>query len=156
MGEVLKKRIKQQADFGSPVNEAILNLLVAADHVRTVHERICSDFGITTGQYNVLRILRGAGCDGHPRCEIAERMVERAPDITRLVDRLEKEGLVSRERSDDDRRQSITRITEKGQQLLEAMQPAVVGIIGELEAKASLAEWIALSGVCEKIYGDQV
>ena len=155
MGEVLKKRIKQTADFESPVNEAILNLMVAADYVRTIHERTCSDFGITTGQYNVLRILRGAGEEGHPRCEIAERMVERAPDITRLVDRLEKEGFVVRERSGDDRRHSITRITEKGLQLLESMQPSVEETMKDLGVRASLAEWIALSGVCEKIYGTE-
>jgi DNA-binding MarR family transcriptional regulator len=152
MSEILKRRIKQKADFGSPVNEGIINLMVAADHVRTIHERTCSEFGITAGQYNVLRILRGAGADGHPRCEIAERMVERAPDVTRLVDRLEKEGLVVRERSDDDKRQSITRITEKGLQLLDAMDETM----GAVGSKASLAEWIALSNVCEKIYDEEV
>jgi DNA-binding MarR family transcriptional regulator len=156
MSEILKRRIKQRADFDSPVNEGILNLIVAADHVRSIHERTCSEYGITPAQYNVLRILRGAGADGHPRCEIAERMVERAPDVTRLVDRLEKEGLVIRERSDDDKRQSITRITEKGLRLLDAMQPSVDETMGAVGSKASLAEWIALSNVCEKIYNNEV
>src|ERR1041385_1053078 len=104
MSEILNRRIKQKSGFGSPVNEGILNLLIAADYVRTQQEKLCAAHGITAGQYNVLRILRGAGSEGHPRCEIAGRMVERAPDVTRLVDKLEKEGLVVRERSAEDRR----------------------------------------------------
>lgn len=155
MSEILKKRIKQSADFESPVNEAALNLLVAADYVRSQVESVCSEFGITHGQYNVLRILRGAGREGHPRCEISERMVERAPDVTRIIDRLEKQKLVVRERSSEDRRQSITRITEKGLELLEKMQPKLNRMANSFSEKLSLPEWIALSSLCEKIYDEK-
>ena len=155
MSEILKKRLKQSADFESPVDEAVLNVIVAADYLRAQNEGVCSEFGITPGQYNVLRILRGANQEGHSRCEISERMVERAPDVTRLVDRLEKQGLVVRDRSTEDKRQSITRITEKGLNMLEQMQPKFEEAVRFWSEKLSLAEWIALSHLCEKIYNER-
>lgn len=155
MSDVLKKRIKQSSDFESPVNKAILNLMVATDYVRVISERICAEFNITPGQYNVLRILRGAGYAGHPRYEITERMVERAPDVTRLIDRLEKQDLVVRDCCSEDKRRSITRITGKGLKLLDEMQPKVDEMTADLSEKVSLPEWIALSGICEKIYKEK-
>src|SRR5258705_12427220 len=118
MGRVLKHRLKLGRDPG-PGQEAILNLLVAAGHLRTRLDRICEAQEITTGQYNVLRILRGARREGFARCEIALRMVERAPDVTRLIDRLEAQGLVERDRSGGDRRRSVSKITDRGLRLLE-------------------------------------
>src|SRR5438128_9340170 len=124
MGDTLKHRLRQDR-FEGPFHEAVLNVMVAAAHLRAAVERVCEQHGITEGQYNVLRILRGAHPQGHSRCEIARRMVERSPDVTRLIDRLEKHELVERARDGSDRRLSITRITRKGLQLLERMQPAV-------------------------------
>lgn len=155
MSNALKAKIKQRTDFDNPAGEAILNLMVAADTVRAQMDRFFAAYEITSGQYNVLRILRGAGCDGHPRCEIAARMVERAPDITRLVDRLEKQKLVIRDRSDEDRRQSVTRITEKGLDLLDRIEPEMSEFIGQTAQKMSVAEWIALTSLCEKVYTTQ-
>lgn len=74
MSSALKAKIKQQSDFSSPVVEGILNLIVATDAIRTKIDRVFAAHGVTQGQYNVLRILRGAGPDGHPRHEIANRM----------------------------------------------------------------------------------
>ena len=152
MGEILKRRIKQSVDFKSPIDEAFLNLLVAADYAQTQIDRICAEFDITRGQYNVLRILRGAGKAGHPRYEIAARMVEKAPDVTRLIDRLEKQGLVMRERSAEDKRHSITRITKKGLELLTRVEPKLDEAKHSISKKLSLPEWIALSSLCEKLY----
>lgn len=155
MGNVLKAKIKQQVDFDSPAVEATLNLMVAADAVRARFDGFFAKYEITNGQYNVLRILRGAGADdGHPRCEIAARMLERAPDITRIVDRLEKQHLVKRARSDEDRRLSIAKISRKGLALLERMQPELEKIQHQINEKLSVAEWIALSSICEKIYAE--
>ena len=154
MGEILKRRIKQSADFPSPVIETFFNLMIAADYLQTKIDRVCMLFGITRGQYNVLRILRGAGAEGHPRCEIAERMLERAPDVTRIIDRLEKQGLVVRERSSRDKRESITRISEKGLMLLTEILPKLEEMTGFLEKRLSLPEWIALSSLCEKLYDE--
>ena len=154
MGEILKQRIKQSVDFKSPIDEAFLNLLVAADYAQTQIDRICAEFDITRGQYNVLRILRGAGKEGHPRYEIAARMVEKAPDVTRLIDRLEKQGLVMRGRSEEDRRQSITRITKIGLDLLTRVEPKLDEAKRSISKKLSLPEWIALSSLCEKLYDE--
>src|SRR6202166_638342 len=99
MGDALRHRI-QQVHFESPVQEAFLNVLAAADHLRAQTERLCAEVGLSASQYNVLRILRGVHPEGHSRCEIARRMIERAPDVTRLVDRLEKRGWGERESSE--------------------------------------------------------
>ena len=146
MTDALKAKIKQRTDFDNPAGEAMLNLMAAADAFRGRMDRLFAAYEITSGQYNVLRILRGAGCGGHPRCEIAARMVERAPDITRLVDRLEKQTLVIRERSDEDRRQSVARISEKGLELLDRIEPELIEFIGQFSQKMSAAEWIAWTG----------
>jgi DNA-binding MarR family transcriptional regulator len=154
MGEVLKRRIRQEAGFASPSQEAMLNLMVAADHLRSLLDRVCEEFGITHGQYNVLRILSGVHPEGHPRCEIAARMLEKAPDVTRLVDRLEAQGLVERARSEADRRLSITRITGKGLALLEEMRPALEGVDRYFAERVSRRDARELSRICEGLYGE--
>ena len=155
MSSALKRRIKQTADFESPAVEAMLNLLVAADHVRAAIERVAAKFGITHSQYNVLRILRGAGTEGLPRCEIAARMLERAPDVTRLLDRLEKQELVLRERSAEDKRHSLARISVKGLQMLEEIEPEIAAETDLFGERLSFAECVALTSICEKIYDGQ-
>ncbi len=151
MGEALKRRLKQ-ARFENPQHEAVLNLMVAAAYVRARIEQVCAEHGITEGQYNALRILRGAHPDGYPRCEIARRMIERAPDVTRLIDRLEKQALVERARSGEDRRLSITIVTRKGLQILERMQPAMNAVHHELIERMPDRDARELSRICESIY----
>ena len=132
----------------------MLNLMVAADHVRARLDRVCADFSITTGQYNVLRILRGAHPNGHPRCEIAARLIEKAPDVTRLVDRLETQGLVERDRSEEDRRLSLTRITKKGLGVLNKMDDALAEINRYFSERVSRRDCRELSRICEGIYAE--
>jgi DNA-binding MarR family transcriptional regulator len=151
MGDALSRRI-QQARFDSPAQEAMLNLLVAADHLHGRMERVCSEFGVTASQYNVLRILRGVHPEGHPRCEIARRMIERAPDVTRLIDRLEKRGWVERDRAERDRRLSISRITDVGLELLARIAPAVEQAEQDFRARLSEDACRELSRICEQIY----
>lgn len=103
----------------------MLSLFVAANILNESMDRVCEEHGITRAQYNVLRILRGVHPGGHPRCEIACRMLDRAPDITRLVDRLQARRLVKRSRGSEDQRQAVTAITPKGLKLLETMQPRI-------------------------------
>ncbi|MGH9844339.1 MAG: MarR family winged helix-turn-helix transcriptional regulator [Blastocatellia bacterium] len=88
-------------------------------------ESLCAPFDITGQQYNVLRILRGAEPDGLPTLTIAERMIENAPGITRMIDRLESKGLVEREMRPHDRRCVYCRITKKGLSLLELLDQPV-------------------------------
>jgi len=109
----------------SQVQAAYVNLLSVADKIRTFFETIVAPFDITGQQYNVLRILRGAEPDGLPTLMIAERMIERTPGITRMVDRLESKGLVVREIRPADRRYVHCRITEKGLNLLELLDTPV-------------------------------
>lgn len=155
MTHKLKQRIKQTADFESAANEALLNLMVAADVVRKRIDRVCARFGVTLGQYNVLRILRGIHPQGHPRCEITARMLEDAPDVTRLVDRLERQKLVVRDRSEEDRRHSLARITEKGLQLLVEMEQPMMEVNDFFAEILSDAESRKLTNICEKIYAEK-
>ncbi len=154
MGETLKRRIKQKADFANPAQEAMLNLIVAADHICARLERVCAEFGITRPQYNVLRILRGVYPGGHPRAEISARLLASAPDVTRLVDRLQAQGLVERDRVKEDRRLSIARITKKGLRLLEQMQPHISAEHERFSRRVSRRDCLELSRICETIYDE--
>jgi DNA-binding MarR family transcriptional regulator len=151
MGDGLRQRIQQER-FESPAHEAYLNVLVAADHLRSRFERVCSQYGISSSQYNVLRILRGIHPEGHSRCEIVRRMVERAPDVTRLIDRLEKRGLVERDRSERDRRLSISRITAAGLELLARIDPITEQMSQRFTEHLSERDCLELSRICECIY----
>ena len=104
---------------------AYSTLLSTADKVRTFFETVCAPFDITGQQYNVLRILRGAEPAGLPTLTIAERMIERTPGITRMIDRLEAKGLVAREVRPHDRRCVYCRITQKGLSLLKLLDAPV-------------------------------
>ena len=112
------QEIKQQRPFRSVTQEAVLALWKTADDLHRATARILEPHELTVQQYNVLRILRGAGPEGLPTLEIAERMIEQAPGITRLIDRLEAKRLVARERCPTDRRQVTCRISAGGLKLL--------------------------------------
>lgn len=114
----LQREIRQKKPFRSPAQEAVLGLLRTADVVRRLVARSLEPYDVTPQQYNVLRILRGAGDEGLPTLTIGERMLEDSPGVTRLVDRLIAKGLVSRARSTEDRRQVLCRITQAGLDLL--------------------------------------
>ncbi len=114
----MQREIRQGRPFGSCSQEATLGLLRTSDLVRRQLAQVVEPLGITLQQYNVLRILRGAGEAGLPTLEIVERMIEQAPGITRLMDRLEAKKLVRRKRCDADRRQVLCWITPPGLELL--------------------------------------
>jgi DNA-binding MarR family transcriptional regulator len=155
VGDILRKRLLQSR-FEGPVHEAMLNLIVAAGHVRDRLERVCAEHGITNGQYNVLRILKGAYPSGHARCEIARRLLERSPDVTRLIDRLETQGLVERTRSDEDKRLSLTRITRKGLKLVDEMKPELDREFVEIGRRLGAHDARELSRIAEALYGDEL
>ncbi len=121
----IQQEIKQTRPFQSKAEEAAIALMRTADLVRRAVAGIVEPCGITPQQYNVLRILRGAGENGLPTLEIAERMIEQTPGITRLIDRLERKRLVSRERCPTDRRQVFCRITKGGLELLATLDGPV-------------------------------
>jgi MarR family transcriptional regulator, organic hydroperoxide resistance regulator len=114
----LQREIRQGRPFRSAAQEAVVGLLRTTDRVRRTLAGVVEPRGITLQQYNVLRILRGSRPRGLPTLEIASRMVEHAPGITRLLDRLEAKTLVRRQRPARDRRQVMCRITPAGLRLL--------------------------------------
>jgi MarR family transcriptional regulator, organic hydroperoxide resistance regulator len=116
---------KPSQNFRSREQEATLGLLRTADAVKRSLAQVIEPHGITPQQYNVLRILRGAGSDGIPTLTIAERMIEQTPGVTRLVDRLERKGLVARTPCPKDRRRVFCRITAKGLDLLKELDDPV-------------------------------
>ena len=111
--------------FRSREQEATLGLLRTADAVKRSLAQVIEPHGITPQQYNVLRILRGAGPDGLPTLTIGERMIEQTPGVTRLVDRLERKGLVARTPCPKDRRRVFCRITPKGLDLLRELDDPI-------------------------------
>lgn len=121
----LKSEIKQKRPFSGPQEEVFLALQRTADQLAVPMNEVLRSVNLTQSQYNVLRILRGADTEGLPCGEISERMVRRDPDLTRLLDRLENRGLVSRERSTKDRRVVTARITKEALELLSALDQPV-------------------------------
>jgi DNA-binding MarR family transcriptional regulator len=152
MGTALERRLKMRP-LKDPVIEGMLNLLVTGAAVLRHSEELFGRHGLTSSAYNVLRILRGTP-DGLPRGEIAQRMVNRSPDITRLIDRLARRGLVRRLRARSDRRLSLARITPKGLALLDRAEAANAEQRAHLAARLSEEEWRQLSALCERVYGD--
>lgn len=114
----IQREIHQTRPFRSRTHEAVVALARTADQVGRHFARVIGPHGITPQQYNVLRILRGAGEAGLPTLAIAERMIESTPGITRLLDRLEAKRLVRRERCPEDRRQVLCFSTSEGLELL--------------------------------------
>jgi DNA-binding MarR family transcriptional regulator len=114
----LQDEIKQSKPFESLQAEVFLNLMRTTDALSRGMEDILKLAGLSHAQYNALRILRGAGEQGLCCREVAERMVTRDPDITRLLDRMERRSLVLRSRDSRDRRVITVRISAAGQKLL--------------------------------------
>jgi DNA-binding MarR family transcriptional regulator len=133
----IQSEIKQKRPFRSRQQEAAIALLRTADVVRRRLAGVIEPAGITLQQYNVLRILGGAGSEGIPTLEIAERMIEQTPGITRLLDRLEARKLVRRERCPSDRRQVLCRLSEPGREILRELEGPVTQ--ADYDAIGSLA-----------------
>jgi DNA-binding MarR family transcriptional regulator len=147
----IQQEIRQSRPFRSAAQEAAIGLLRTADVARRRMAAVIEPEGITLQQYNVLRILRGAGTGGMPTLEISSRMIEQAPGITRLLDRLEAKKLAHRERCPEDRRQVTCRITPGGLTLLSRLDPIVdrgdAGALGSL----SQTELRQLIGLLDRI-----
>ncbi len=124
MAPTLQDEIKQTKPFRTLQQEAQLNMVRTANELSDAFEQMLKPHGITGTQYNVLRILRGAEPQGLCRNEVSQRLLNRMPDATRLLDRMEDAGLVTRERSETDRRLVTTRITKKGRQLVDGLDEA--------------------------------
>ncbi len=131
----LQRELKKKRPFGSPEQEAVLNILRTSDRFQNRFGRLFRQYGLTPSQYNVLRILRGEG-KPMPCLEIGSRMIQVVPAMTGLVDRLEKLQLVRRERCTEDRRIVYVELTDKATALLKEIDQPVAqletGLIGHL------------------------
>ena len=125
MASELQAELKQHKPFRSLKEEATLSIWRTAALLEHAFESALKPHRITSTQYNVLRILRGAEPDGLCRNEISARLVRQAPDVTRLLDRLEDSKLIARERGGDDRRFVLTRITRAGVGLLDDVEERI-------------------------------
>ena len=139
----------QQRRWRTLADEAVVSLLVAADQIEQAILPVWERHGVTADQYNVLRILRGVHPEGHPRNEIARRMIHRSPDVTRMLDRLERQGLVARGRNPEDRRESIATITRGGLALLERIDPDVHAVQASVTHGLSERELRELARLCD-------
>jgi len=143
----LKLEIQQAPPFSSVEEEALLNLLRTSDCLHRALQQKIRGWGLTSTQYNVLRILRGAEACGLPCAAIGDRMIAAEPDITRLLARLKRLKLVRQHRDRRDRRVVLTEITESGLELLRTMDPVVrsgpIELLGTMR-RADLAEMIRL------------
>lgn len=145
----LQSELKKKNPFASPEQEAMLNLLRTNDQFQNRFGRLFREFGLTASQYNVLRILRGEG-KPMPSLEIAERMIQVVPAITGLIDRLEKQELVKRQRCTEDRRIVYIEITKKALELLKKLDRPVNDLHKQLMGHLTRAELQELSRLLEK------
>lgn len=159
MAKSLGRELKKRGPFASPEQEANLNLLRTSDQFANRFGRLFRDYGLTSSQYNVLRILRGEG-KPLPCLEIAARMIQVVPAMTGLVDRLEQQGLVRRARCTEDRRVIYVELTEQGAAVLEKLDEPLLELHRTLIGHLTRGELKELSRLLEKAreslaYGDE-
>lgn len=130
------EELKQTRPFASSAEEAIVSVLRSAAVIRRALGQRIDPFGISPAQYNVLRILRGAGAEGLPTLAVRDRLIEEAPGITRLIDKLESAGLVRRDRTGKDRRTVRCQIT-----------PAGLALLGEADAQVRAVQALVTEGI---------
>jgi DNA-binding MarR family transcriptional regulator len=146
---------KQKRFVHSRQQDAAVSILRTANYLDRFCSPVFDQHGITSQQFNVLRILRGAGLEGLPTLDIAERMIEKAPGITRLLDRLEGKKLVRRERPSDNRRQVLCYITKPGLDLLQELDIPVRNKVNQALHRLDKSEIEELIRLLELARGEQ-
>ncbi len=145
----LQDELKKKKPFDFPEQEAMLNILRTSDQFQNRSGRLFREYNLTHSQYNVLRILRGEG-KPMPCLEISDRMIQVVPAMTGLLDRLEKQGLVQRERCSEDRRVVYVDLTDTARELLQRMDDPVAKLHKQLIGHLTQAELKELSRLLEK------
>jgi DNA-binding MarR family transcriptional regulator len=144
--------MSKTASASTPFEDRLfVTLLRTADGLTQEVEQVIKAAGITGSQYNVLRILRGAHADGLPCSVVGERMISHDPDMTRLLDRMEKRNLITRQRQTDDRRVVKTRITNQGLELLKSLDQPVHELHKRQFRHMTLAQLRTLAELLEKV-----
>jgi DNA-binding MarR family transcriptional regulator len=148
--KALQHELKKKRPFDSPAQEAALSVLRTNDQLQIRFGRLFRDYGLTSSQYNILRILRGEG-KPLPILEIADRTVTVVPGITGLIDRLEQAGFVNRVRCEKDRRVIYVGITQKGTKTLSELDEPVLALHQTLMGHLSQVELQELCRLLEKV-----
>jgi MarR family transcriptional regulator, organic hydroperoxide resistance regulator len=146
----LQAELRQTKSFSSLHAEAFLNLVRTAEQMQHALRTKLKPYALTETQYNSLRILRGAVSSGLTCAEIAERLVSHDPDITRLVERLQRQGLVRRERGEKDRRVVLTKITAAGLDRLKESDPIVNSTVHALLSHLSSSDLKTMIALLER------
>ena len=147
----LQREIRQQKPFRSVGHEATVGLMRTADVVKRLFAAVVEPRGITLPQYNVLRILRGAAPEALPTLEVGGRLIEHAPGMTRMMDRLEAKGWVRRERCPGDRRQVLCTLTASGKKLVDALDGPMDRAAEEAVAALTRAEQRTLVELLDRV-----
>jgi DNA-binding MarR family transcriptional regulator len=134
----------------------MLSLLVAADIIKRKQLSVCTTRELTHSQYNILRILKGCYPDGYCRKDIIERMLEKAPDVTRLIDGLVSSGNAERIPGITDKRMSLTRITEKGINLLNELREPMQSFSKEMDQMFSMQDLESITELCGRIISHEM
>jgi len=150
----LREEIRQNKPFESPAQEAILGVYRTSDMFQRRFVKLVEPHGISLQQYNVLRILRGAGSEGTPTLDIADRMIEKTPGITRLLDKLEAKHLVRRKRCPEDRRQVLCWISDAGLNLLAELDGPMAQAGTSALQSLTQVETRQLIAILEKVRAD--
>ena len=150
----LSELIKQDR-FRSSGQEAMLNVLVTSSWITSAMAAAMAPYGITPAQYNVLRILRGSHPETLTCSELGARLLDRTPDVTRLLNRLERNGLIRRERASHDRRVVEVGIAEEGLALLERMHDDVEAVQERITGPLSPEEHARLITLLERLRANQ-
>jgi DNA-binding MarR family transcriptional regulator len=145
----LQQEIRKREPFASSEQEAVLNLFRTSDRMQHRFARLFREYGLTPSQYNILRILRGEG-KAMPCLEIAQRTITVVPGITGLIDRLEQSGLVTRQRSEEDRRVVNVSITTAGEEVLARLDEPLLELHRKMLAHFSAQEMAELTRLLEK------
>jgi DNA-binding MarR family transcriptional regulator len=145
-----KTMLSASVKFDSAAQEVYLGLWRTYDRLRTLEERLFSQWHLTAQQYNVLRLLQASGSQAVPTLSLVSRMVSKSPDITRMLDRLEANGLIVRERSEADRRTVLVKITDQGLDLLNQIVVPLAECHQEQLGHLSEEELRTLSGLLAK------
>jgi len=128
MSPTLQEEIRQSKPFDSLEQEVLLNLARTSAVLMHRMEHHFRAFNLTATQYNVLRIVQGAGCDGISQCDIAARLVAETPDVPRLLKRTETAGLIERSTESTDKRVLRVRLTPAGSSLLQQIAPHMANL----------------------------
>ena len=151
MANRILEEIRQTRPFATQQEEAVLNIVRTADALKRSGELLFRRHGITSAQYNVLRILRGAGDRGLHCRAIAERMITAEPDVTRLLMRMERLGLLVRHRESSDRRMVTAIATDRGLRVLDELEAPLRELQERQFAMLSEDEMEALTDKLEKV-----